>query len=96
MTGAERAGPKAELQLQFYGTEKAFVFLEEKGDKSLSGTRPRRKLSGDGRVRVCVCVCVCVPQWARTAVSRHTDMLAAIRLATTMQGVCASERTRLL
>ena len=43
-----------------------------------------------------VCVCVCVPQWARTAVSRHTDMLAAIRLATTMQGVCASERTRLL
>ena len=65
-------------------------------EEGLSGTRPRRKLSGDGRVRVCVCVCVCVPQWVRTVASRHTDMLAAIRLATTMRGVCANERTRLL
>ena len=63
---------------------------------SVSGTRPRRKLSGDGRVRVCVCVCECVPQWARIAASRHTNILAAIRLAATMKGVCANERMKLL
>ena len=34
MSGAERAGSKAEPQLRFYNTEKAFVFLEEKGDKA--------------------------------------------------------------
>eukprot|EP01050_Picozoa_sp_SAG11_P010772 SAG11_NODE_1100_length_5869_cov_8.279896_1_plen_295_part_00 len=34
VSGAERAGSKAEPQLRFYNTEKAFVFLEEKGDKA--------------------------------------------------------------
>eukprot|EP01052_Picozoa_sp_SAG31_P028252 SAG31_NODE_2712_length_5208_cov_1.414563_3_plen_117_part_00 len=33
VVGSERKGPKAEPQLRFYPSEKAFAYLEEKGGK---------------------------------------------------------------